>query len=211
MRHSPILCIKPDFTTSKMSQWKPYRSVRWRRRFHHQDSPDETSHKGDTRSNTHCIPDRDSLLAAHRWGVPQTQWRHPGSRLCRIWFGVEWEHFSISILVRNACGVGETFNLSKHINLPENPSPKLQKPTSLLTKSQKLQVHVCSKKTFRNISCQLFSSWFGWYLEKTNGPFFLSYISFWRLLGCHFYFSKTSAFSFCELDEPSPLKSHFLS
>lgn len=60
----------------------------------------------------------------------------------RIWFGVEWEHVSINILVKKACDLTH-INLSYGLqagmleNTREPLSYDSKKPTRLLSKSQK--------------------------------------------------------------------------
>lgn len=109
----------------EMSRWKPRWCVRWCSRLHHRESPDETSHKGDT--HAHSSAHSQSLIVTHsQWliteGFPKLlQWRHFNFHIFKNQFGVNWVDFSISLCVsfiKNVRCDGETsFNLSTSFNL----------------------------------------------------------------------------------------------
>ncbi len=86
----------------------------------HRESPDETSHKGDT--HAHSYAHSQSLIVTHsRWliteGFPKlVQWRHFNFHIFKNRFCVNWVDFSISLcasFIKNVSCDGETsFNLS---------------------------------------------------------------------------------------------------
>ena len=84
-----------------MFRWKPLCCVRWWWRLHHRESPDETSHKGDT--HAHSYAHSGSLIVTHsQWliteGFPKlVQWRHLNFHIFKNRFGVSWVDFSISL------------------------------------------------------------------------------------------------------------------
>lgn len=105
---------------TEMSRWKPRWCVRWRRRLHNRESPDETSHKGDT--HAHSYTHSPSLMVTHfRWliteGFPRTrtvttrQLSHlQNSVLCKL---SRFFHQPLCLLHKNVWCDGETlFNLS---------------------------------------------------------------------------------------------------
>lgn len=80
---------------SQMSWWKPFRGVRWCRRLQLRESPDETSHKGDTHTHTSL---ESWLWLIHHGGVPQTC-RVTTLQLSHLHKLVNWVDFSISLHV----------------------------------------------------------------------------------------------------------------